>query len=153
MVTMKGLPLAYSKDMQDDKEPVFEAHDLLMLSLRALAGMVETVEFVPERMRAAAEQGYATATDLADWLVREADVPFREAHHITGRAVKLAEERGCGLAELPLDALRGIDARIDARVYDVLSVEASVASRTSYGGTAPVRVREQIAEARKELGL
>ena len=88
MVTMKGLPLAYSKDMQDDKEPVFEARDLLMLSLEALGGMVETVEFVPERMRAAAAQGYSTATDLADWLVREADVPFREAHHITGRAVK-----------------------------------------------------------------
>ena len=107
MVTMKGLPLAYSKDMQDDKEPVFEARDLLMLSLQALAGMIETVEFVPERMREAAASGYSTATDLADWLVREADVPFREAHHITGRAVKLAEERGCGLAELPLDDLQG----------------------------------------------
>jgi argininosuccinate lyase len=152
MVTMKGLPLAYSKDMQDDKEPVFEARDLLMLSLEALAGMVETVEFVPERMRAAAELGFSTATDLADWLVREADVPFREAHHVTGRAVKLAEERGCALAELPLDALRAIDQRIDERVYDVLSVEASVASRTSYGGTAPERVREQIEKAKQELG-
>jgi len=153
MVTMKGLPLAYSKDMQDDKEPVFEAYDLLTLSLQALAGMVETVEFVPERMRAAAGQGYSTATDLADWLVREADVPFREAHHITGRAVKLAEERGCGLAELRLDDLKSIDARIDQRVYDVLSVDASVRSRTSYGGTAPARVREQIAAAKDELGL
>ena len=153
MVTMKGLPLAYSKDMQDDKEPVFEARDLLILSLEALAGMVETVEFVPERMRAAAEQGYSTATDLADWLVREAGVPFREAHHTVGRAVKLAEERGCGLAELPLDALRAIDARIDERVFDVLSVEASVASRISYGGTAPGRVREQVAKAKEELGL
>jgi len=153
MVTMKGLPLAYSKDMQDDKEPVFEAHDLVTLSLQALAGMVETVEFVPERMRAAAGQGYSTATDLADWLVREADVPFREAHHITGRAVKLAEERGCGLAELRLDDLKSIDARIDQRVYDVLSVDASVRSRTSYGGTAPARVREQIAAAKDELGL
>jgi argininosuccinate lyase len=153
MVTMKSLPLAYSKDMQDDKEPVFEARDLLMLSLQALAGMVATVEFVPERMRAAAESGFSTATDLADWLVREADVPFREAHHIVGRAVKLAEARGSGLAELPLDALQGIDERIDNRVYDVLSVEASVASRTSYGGTAPVRVREQIAKAKEELGL
>jgi len=151
MVTMKGLPLAYSKDMQDDKEPVFEAYDLLTLSLQALAGMVETVEFVPERMREAAEQGYSTATDLADWLVREADVPFREAHHVTGRAVKLAEERGCGLAELPLEALQAIDGRIDERVYDVLSVEASVASRTSYGGTAPVRVREQIEAAKASL--
>ena len=153
MVTMKGLPLAYSKDMQDDKEPVFEAYDLLTLSLQALAGMVETVEFVPERMREAAEQGYSTATDLADWLVREADVPFREAHHVTGRAVKLAEERGCGLAELRLDDLKSIDARIDQRVYDVLSVDASVRSRTSYGGTAPARVREQIAAAKDELGL
>jgi argininosuccinate lyase len=153
MVTMKGLPLAYSKDMQDDKEPVFEARDLLMLSLEALAGMVETVEFVPERMRSAASQGYSTATDLADWLVREADVPFREAHHITGRAVKVAEQRGCDLADLPLEVLRSIDKRIDQRVYDVLSVDASVRSRTSYGGTAPERVREQIAAAKKELGL
>jgi argininosuccinate lyase len=151
MVTMKGLPLAYSKDMQDDKEPVFETRDLLILSLQALAGMVETVEFVPERMRAAAAQGYSTATDLADWLVREADVPFREAHHITGRAVKAAEERGCDLADLPIDALRAIDERIDARVFDVLSVDASVRSRTSYGGTAPVRVREQIETAREAL--
>ena len=151
MVTMKGLPLAYSKDMQDDKEPVFEARDLLMLSLGALAGMVETVEFVPARMRAAAAQGFSTATDLADWLVREADVPFREAHHITGRAVKAAEERGCDLSELPLDALRAIDARIDERVFDVLSIDASVRSRTSYGGTAPERVREQIAAAKEQL--
>src|SRR5437763_9603372 len=151
MVTMKGLPLAYSKDMQDDKEPVFEARDLLMLSLEALAGMVETVEFVPERMRAAAAQGFSTATDLADWLVREADVPFREAHHITGRVVKLAEERGCGLVELSIDDLKAIDPRIDERVYGVLSVDASVRSRTSYGGTAPERVREQIAVARDTL--
>jgi argininosuccinate lyase len=153
MVTMKGLPLAYSKDMQDDKEPLFEARDLLMLSLEALAGMIATVEFVPERMRDAAAQGYSTATDLADWLVREADVPFREAHHITGRAVKAAEELGCDLADLPIEALQAIDTRIDQRVFDVLSVEASVRSRTSYGGTAPERVREQIAKAKKELGL
>ena len=139
--------------MQDDKEPVFEAYDLLMLSLQALAGMIETVTFVPERMREAAASGYSTATDLADWLVREADVPFREAHHITGRAVKLAEERGCKLDEVPLDALQAIDSRIDSRVFDVLSVEASVRSRTSYGGTAPDRVREQIAKAKEELGL
>ena len=152
MVTMKGLPLAYSKDMQDDKEPAFEARDLLTLSLQALAGMIETVTFVPERMREAAASGYSTATDLADWLVREADVPFREAHHITGRAVKEAEERCCGLAELPLDALQEIDPRITSEVFDVLSVDASVRSRTSYGGTAPERVREQIAKA-KELGF
>ena len=153
MVTMKSLPLAYSKDMQDDKEPVFEARDLLVLSLEALAGMIETIEFVPERMREAASQGYSTATDLADWLVREADVPFREAHHITGQAVKAAEERGCDLAELPLEVVRAIDGRIDQRVFDVLSVDASVRSRTSYGGTAPERVREQIAAAKETLGL
>jgi argininosuccinate lyase len=153
MVTMKGLPLAYSKDMQDDKEPVFEARDLLMLSLEALAGMVDTIEFVPARMRAAAAQGFSTATDLADWLVRGADTPFREAHHITGEAVKLAEDCGCDLSELPLDALRSIDERIDERVFNVLSVEASVRSRTSYGGTAPERVREQIARAKEALGL
>jgi len=139
--------------MQDDKEPVFEARELLTLSLEALAGMVETVEFVPDRMRATAAQGFSTATDLADWLVREADIPFREAHHITGRAVKLAEERGCDLANLSLDALRDIDDRIDERVFDVLSIDASVRSRTSYGGTAPERVREQIAAAKEQLGL
>jgi argininosuccinate lyase len=150
---MKGLPLAYSKDMQDDKEPVFEARDLLLLSLEALAGMLDTVEFVPERMRAAAALGFSTATDLADWLVREADVPFREAHHITGRAVKAAEERGCDLADLPLDLLKTIDVRIDERVYEVLSIDASVRSRTSYGGTAPQRVREQVASAKDVLGL
>jgi len=153
MVTMKGLPLAYSKDMQDDKEPVFEACDLLAISIEALGGMIETIEFVPERMRAAAEQGFSTATDLADWLVREAGVPFREAHHITGAAVKAAEDRGCGLDQLPLEVLKHIDGRIDERVFGVLSVDASVRSRTSYGGTAPERVREQVAKAKTELGL
>jgi argininosuccinate lyase len=137
--------------MQDDKEPVFEARDLLILSLEALAGMLESVEFVPERMRAAAARGFSTATDLADWLVREADIPFREAHHITGRAVKAAEDRGCDLADLSVDVLRHIDGRIDERVYDVLSVDASVRSRTSFGGTAPERVREQIAAAKEQL--
>ena len=152
-MTMKGLPLAYSKDMQDDKPPVFEAHDLLALSIAAMTGMVETTRFVPERMRAAAAGGFSTATDLADWLVREGGVPFREAHHITGRAVKLAEREGTGLAALPLDALQAIDPRIDARVYSVLTVDASVASRTSHGGTAPDQVRARIADARRALGV
>ena len=147
--TMKGLPLAYSKDMQDDKPPVFEAYDLLTLGLAAMTGMIETLTFVPERMRAVAGMGFSTATDLADWLVRDAKVPFREAHHITGRAVAAAEAAGVGLAALPLKMLVAIDARIDARVYDVLSVDASVASRTSFGGTAPVRVREQVAAAKE----
>jgi len=148
-MTMKGLPLAYSKDMQDDKPPVFEAHDLLALSIAAMTGMVETTTFVPERMRAAAEAGFSTATDFADWLVREGNIPFREAHHITGRAVKLAEREGVAMAQLPLEALQAIDARIDARIFDVLTVDASVASRTSHGGTAPEQVRARIAEARK----
>lgn len=151
MVSMKGLPLAYSKDMQNDKPPVFEAHDLLALSLAAMTGMAQSLTFRTDRMRALAESGFATATDLADWLVREAGVPFREAHHITGRAVKRAEDSGCGLAELPLAALQEIDPRINQGVYAVLSVDASVASRASYGGTAPAGVRARIADARARL--
>ncbi len=153
MMTMKGLPLAYSKDMQDDKPPVFEAAGLLTLSLAAMEGMVAGATFRTERMRAAAELGYATATDLADWLVREAGLPFREAHHITGAVVKLAESRGIALDQLPLAELQAIDPRIDDRVFAELSVEASVAARTSYGGTAPQQVRARVAEARTALGL
>ncbi|MDR6848108.1 argininosuccinate lyase [Sphingomonas sp. BE270] len=149
MVTMKGLPLAYSKDMQDDKPPVFEAHDLLGLSIAAMTGMVESATFRTDRMRGLAEAGFATATDLADWLVREAGVPFREAHHITGQAVARAEALGVKLDAVPLADLQAIDARIDDRVYGVLSVDASVASRTSFGGTAPSRVRAAIAAARE----
>ena len=151
MITMKGLPLAYSKDMQDDKPPVFEAHDLLGLSIAAMTGMVESATFRTERMRAAAEAGFSTATDLADWLVREGGIPFREAHHITGRAVKRAEELGIALDALPFEDLTAIDARIGSGVYDVLSVDASVASRTSFGGTAPANVRAAITKAREEL--
>ena len=153
MITMKGLPLAYSKDMQDDKPPVFEAAGLLDLSLAAMAGMVADSRFETARMRQAAEAGHATATDLADWLVRQADIPFREAHHITGAAVKLADEKGVALDGLSIGDLKAIDARIDERVFDALSVDASVAARASYGGTAPVRVREQVAAAKKRLGL
>ncbi|MBX9858780.1 MAG: argininosuccinate lyase [Sphingomonas sp.] len=148
VMTMKGLPLAYSKDMQDDKPPVFEAHDLLGLSIAAMTGMVASATFCTQRMRAAAELGFATATDLADWLVRVGDIPFREAHHITGRAVKLAEEQGVALDRLSLGDLQAIDSRIDARVYGVLGVDASVAARASFGGTAPERVRAAIAVAR-----
>ena len=153
MMTMKGLPLAYSKDMQDDKPPVFEAAGLLQLCVAAMTGMVDGADFRTERMRQAAELGYATATDLADWLVREADIPFREAHHITGAAVKLAERKGIALDELSLADLQAIDARIDDRVYKALSVEASVAARNSYGGTAPEQVRTQVAKASKTLGM
>ncbi len=153
MITMKGLPLAYSKDMQDDKPPVFEAAGLLTLCLAAMEGMVSGTTFRTGRMREAAELGYATATDLADWLVRQANIPFREAHHITGAAVKLAESRGVALDALPLADLQAIDARIDARVFAALSVDASVASRASYGGTAPEQVRQRVAEARVALRL
>ena len=153
MVTMKGLPLAYSKDMQDDKPPVFEAAGLLDLSLAAMAGMIAESTFDTARMRGAAEAGFATATDLADWLVRAAGVPFREAHHITGAAVRLAESRAVALDSLPLADLAAIDPRIDERVFAALSVEASVAARASYGGTAPARVGEQVASARRALGM
>ena len=153
MITMKGLPLAYSKDMQDDKPPVFEAAGLLTLCLAAMTGMVEATAFRTDRMRAAAELGYATATDLADWLVRQANIPFREAHHITGAAVKLAESKGVALDQLALDELQAIDARIDQRVYAALSVEASVAARASHGGTAPAEVEQRVAAARRALGL
>ncbi|WP_339822848.1 argininosuccinate lyase [uncultured Parasphingorhabdus sp.] len=153
VITMKGLPLAYSKDMQDDKPPVFEAHDLLGLSIAAMTGMVAEVEFSGSRMRALAESGFSTATDFADWLVREAKLPFREAHHVTGAVVSLAEEQSCGLADLTLEQFQAIDSRIDDRVFDVLSVDASVASRSSYGGTAPDQVMVQVAKAKQALGL
>ncbi|MFS0772358.1 argininosuccinate lyase [Sphingomonas sp. 1P08PE] len=148
MVTMKGLPLAYSKDMQDDKPPVFECHDLLGLSIAAMTGMVASATFRTDRMRALAESGFATATDLADWLVREAGLPFREAHHVTGRAVARAEALGVGLDALPLAELQVIHPGITPGIYDVLSVDASVASRTSFGGTAPANVRAAIRAAR-----
>ncbi len=153
MMTMKGLPLAYSKDMQDDKPPVFEAHDLLALSIAAMTGMTQSVTFRTDRMRALAESGFATATDLADWLVREAGLPFREAHHVTGRAVKLAEEKGLALAALPLADLQAINLAINDSVFSVLTVDASVASRMSHGGTAPAQVRARIADAKTLLGL
>ena len=153
MITMKGLPLAYSKDMQDDKPPVFEAAGLLILSLAAMTGMVAATTFRTDRMRAAAELGYATATDLADWLVRQANVPFREAHHITGAAVKLAESKGVALDQLSLGELQAIDPRLTEAVYPALSVEASVAARASHGGTAPLEVEKRVSAARAALGM
>jgi argininosuccinate lyase len=151
LTVMKGLPLAYAKDMQEDKIPVFEAADALELCLAATAGMVGDLRPDPERMRRAAERGFGTATDLADWLVRVAGLPFRRAHQVTGMIVKRAEGLGCTLAELPLAELRDIEPAITAAVYEVLAVEHSVASRTSYGGTAPQRVREAIADARQRF--
>jgi len=147
LVLLKGLPLAYAKDLQDDKPPLFDAHDLLSLSLAAMAGMVGDLEFVPERMRVAAAAGHATATEIADWLAGEG-VPFREAHHVAGRVVAAAEDAGKALDELSLDELRAVDPRIGEAVLGRLSVEAAVAARRSAGGTAPDRVAEAIAALR-----
>ena len=150
-VIVKGLPLTYSKDLQDDKETVFGAFDALALSLAAMTGMIETLTFRTDRMRALAASGYSTATDLADWLVREAGLPFREAHHVVGSCVKRAEELGVELSALPADDAAAIHAAVTPDVLAALTVEASVASRTSYGGTAPERVRQAIAAARAAL--
>jgi len=144
LIVMKGLPLTYSKDMQEDKIPLFEAFDALDLALAAMAGMAADLAPDRARMAAAAGGGFSTATDLADWLVRALDLPFREAHHITGAVVKRAEALGLDLPSMPLAELQSIEPLINARVYEVLTPQASVASRTSYGGTAPVQVRAQI---------
>ena len=148
VAVMKGLPLAYSKDMQEDKEPVFGAADALELCVTACAGMVRDLSFDAERMRAAAMAGHSTATDLADWLVRVLGLPFRRAHHVTGRLVRLADDKGCQLAELSLADMKAVEPGITKSVYSVLSVEASVASRTSLGGTAPDNVRAAARRAR-----
>ncbi|NEW86918.1 argininosuccinate lyase [Rhodopseudomonas sp. WA056] len=143
LIVMKGLPLAYQKDMQEDKLGAMEGFAALSLAIRAITGMVRDLEPEPERMKAAAGEGYATATDLADWLVRTLKMPFREAHHVTGRIVGLAAKKGVALHELPLAEMQGIEKRITKDVLAVLSVESSVKSRTSYGGTAPKNVRSQ----------
>lgn len=151
LTVMKGLPLSYSKDMQEDKEQVFDAIDSLSLALSAMTGMVRDLEVNVARMRAAAGAGFSTATDLADFLVRGAGLPFREAHHVTGRVVALAESRKVALEDLPLEALQEIDERIGPEVFDVLSVDSSVASRKSFGGTAPDNVRQQVAYWQQRL--
>ncbi|MFT6657524.1 argininosuccinate lyase [Maritalea sp.] len=151
MIVMKGLPLAYSKDMQEDKEVAFDAFDSLGLALAAMTGMINDLKVNRDAMRAAAGSGFSTATDLADWLVREANVPFRDAHHITGSAVALAEKKGCDLDALTIEDFKEVDQRIDSRVFKVLSVENSVKSRTSYGGTAPSNVLAQVARWREQL--
>jgi len=151
LTLMKGLPLTYAKDMQEDKQQIFDAADTLELSLAAMTGMIADLTAVPERMAAAAGVGYATATDLADWLVRSLGIPFREAHHLTGRLVAEAERRKCGLEALPLDAMHAVEPHITKAVYDVLGVDNSVRSRASFGGTAPERVAEQVAWWRARL--
>ncbi len=140
LMVMKGLPLAYSKDMQEDKEAAFDALAALRLALAAMTGMVADMEPRPAAMRAAADRGYSTATDLADWLVRELKLPFRDAHHVTGSIVRTAEERGLTLEKLPLSVMQAVEPRITNAVYSVLTVENSVKSRRSYGGTAPQNV-------------
>jgi argininosuccinate lyase len=146
LTVMKGLPLAYAKDMQEDKEPVFDAADAWALSLAATAGMVRDMAPDTARMRAFAGSGFATATDLADWLVRVLRLPFRSAHHVTGRLVAMAEARGVDLADLSLADMQSVEPAIIADLFSVLTVDASVASRTSYGGTAPANVAEQAAQ-------
>ena len=152
LMVMKGLPMTYSKDMQEDKEQVFDAADTMNLSIAAMTGMIRTMIIRNDAMLAAAGKGYSTATDLADWLVRELDIPFRQAHHITGEVVKRAEAKGASLDQLGLKELQAVEPRITEAARTVLSVQASVASRTSLGGTAPRRVRAAIAAARKVTG-
>ena len=150
---VKALPLAYAKDLQDDKRLTFEAFDTFGLCAKAMTGMIDTISFDAANMRAAAAKGYSTATDLADWLVRELKLPFREAHHVTGRIVAMAEADGVGLEALSLNSMQEVEPRLTEAVFSVLSVEASAASRESYGGTAPKRVKEQIELWTKRLGL
>jgi argininosuccinate lyase len=148
LIVMKGLPLTYGKDMQEDKEPVFDAHDTVMLSLAAMTGMLGDTTFNKERMAADAGKGFSTATDLADWLVRVLGMPFRDAHHVTGAVVKMAEDKDVELEGLSLEDLQSIELRITRDVFDVLSVENSLKSRTSIGGTAPSNVVAACADAR-----
>lgn len=145
IIVMKGLPLTYSKDMQEDKEGAFDAFDSLSLSLAAMTGMVGDMNFNREKMAAAAGSGFSTATDLADWLVRTLNMPFRNAHHVTGEIVALAEKNNCTLEQLSLEQMRMVEPQISAEIFDVLGVQNSVKSRISYGGTAPKNVQAQIA--------
>ena len=151
LVAMKGLPLAYSKDMQEDKEPVFEADDTLALCIAAMEGMVRDMEPNVPALKEATDRGFLNATDLADWLVRELNMPFREAHHVTGRAVKLAEDKRVGLTGLTLEELQSVEPRITEAVFPALSIEASLDSRRSFGGASPVRVREAVKAARERF--
>ena len=151
LTVMKGLPLTYSKDMQEDKEQVFDAADNLMLALAAMTGMVSDLTANQEALEAAAASGFSTATDLADWLVRSLDMPFRDAHHVTGSLVKLAEDNGCDLPDLSLEQMQSVHAEITQDVFDVLGVQNSVRSRTSYGGTAPDQVRLQVKRWKAKL--
>ena len=150
---IKALPLAYAKDLQDDKALTFAAFDTFDLCVRAMSGMIETITFNTAVMRDAASRGFSTATDLADYLVRELGMPFRDAHHVTGRAVALAESGNVMLQDLSLEQLKSVEPRLTEAVFSVLSVESSAASRQSYGGTSPVRVHEQVEQWKTRLGM
>lgn len=145
LTVMKGLPMAYAKDMQEDKEPVFDATSSMQLALAAITGMVQDLRANTERMATLAGSGFSTATDLADWLVRVLKMPFRDAHHVTGQLVRLAESKGLDLSDLSLADMHSVEPRITAEIFAVLTVQASVASRVSYGGTAPENVAKQAA--------
>ena len=151
LMVMKGLPLTYSKDMQEDKEQVFDAADNLMLALAAMEGMVKDMTANQDSLEAAAGSGFSTATDLADWLVRALDMPFRDAHHVTGSLVAMAESKDCDLPDLTMEDMQSVHAAITEDVFGVLGVHKSVSSRMSYGGTAPTRVREQVAAWKAKL--
>ena len=151
LIVLKGLPLAYGKDMQEDKEPVFDAKKSLFISLMAMTGMIEDMTAHPEAMRQALRKGHPAATDLADYLVAELNIPFRNAHHITGALVALADEKGCGLDDLSLEELQSVEPQLTGAVQAILSIDHAVAARTSYGGTAPDQVRARIAEARAQF--
>ena len=151
LTVLKGLPLAYGKDMQEDKEPVFDAEKSLCISLMAMTGMLDDMTVHPEAMRQALSKGHPAATDLADYLVAELNIPFRNAHHITGKLVALADEKKCGLDELTLKELQSVEPQLTSAVQAVLSIDHAVAVRTSYGGTAPEQVRASIAEARTQF--
>ena len=148
---LKGLPLTYGKDMQEDKEPLFDAADSIELCVAAMTGMVRDLKANPERMRAVASADYSVATDLADWLVRKAGLPFRQAHHVTGRLVGIAADKGVDLDKLTLAEMQAVEPKIDRGVYRVLTVEASVNARKSLGGTAPANVVRAVAEARRRF--
>jgi argininosuccinate lyase len=148
---LKGLPLTYGKDMQEDKEPLFDAADSLELGIAAMTGMIRDLKANPERMRAVASADYSVATDLADWLVRKVGLPFRQAHHVTGRLVGIAADKGIDLDKLSLEEMQAVEPKIDRSVFRVLTVEASVNARKSLGGTAPANVARAVADARRRF--
>ena len=150
-VVMKGLPLTYGKDMQEDKEPVFDAADTLILSVTAMTGMISDMIANRDKLHAATAHGFLTATDLADWLVKELNLPFRDAHHVTGTIVKLAEDNGCDISDLSLEEMQSVEARISQDIFRVLTVEQSAQSRTSFGGTAPENVKAAAKAARERF--